>query len=101
MHDWRQQSRELLELEPDVQLKAPPGIVLQRSHCPHCKHQLRPLENIPLVSWLVLRGRCGHCGVAISMQYPLVELLCGICSAIVVWKFGFGWQAGAGLLFTW
>ena len=52
MHDWRQQSRELLELEPDAKLHMPPGIVREPSHCPHCKHPLSPLENVPLLSWL-------------------------------------------------
>jgi leader peptidase (prepilin peptidase)/N-methyltransferase len=101
MHDWRQQSRDLLELEPDAGVNAPPGIVREPSHCPHCKHPLSPLENVPLLSWLVLRGHCRHCGAAISMQYPLVELLCAVCSALVLWKFGLGWQAGAALLLTW
>jgi len=101
MHDWRQQSRELLEIEPDSKLHVPPGIVREPSHCPHCKHPLGPLDNIPLLSWLVLRGHCRYCGTAISMQYPLVELLCGVCSALVMWKFGLGWQAGAALLLTW
>jgi len=101
MHDWRQQSRELLELEGDGALSTPPGIVREPSHCPHCKHPLGPLDNIPLLSWLVLRGHCRYCGGAISMQYPLVELLCAVCSALVLWKFGLGWQAGAALLLTW
>jgi leader peptidase (prepilin peptidase)/N-methyltransferase len=100
LHGWRQQSRELLELEgePDP---APPGLVWESSHCPACKHKLGVLENLPLVSWLALRGRCKHCGTSISIQYPLVELLTGICSLVVVWKFGFTAQAGAGLLLTW
>ena len=102
MHDWREQSRELLELEPDGgSMPAPPGIVREPSHCPHCKHPLGPLDNIPLLSWLVLRGHCRYCGTAISMQYPLVEVLCAACSAVVMWKFGLGWQAGAALLLTW
>lgn len=101
MHDWRQQSRELLEIEGDGNALAPPGIVHEPSHCPHCKHALGPLDNIPLLSWLLLRGHCRYCGATISMQYPLVELLCCICSAIVVWKFGFGWQASAALALTW
>ena len=101
MHDWRQQSRELLELEGDDNSLAPPGIVREPSHCPHCKHSLGPLDNIPLLSWLLLRGHCRYCGATISMQYPIVELLCCICSAIVMWKFGFGWQAGAALVLTW
>ncbi len=103
MHDWRMQSRELLELDETSESTepAPPGIVREPSHCPKCKHPLGVLDNIPLLSWLLLRGRCRYCKVPISIQYPIVELLTGICSAAVVWHFGFGWQAGAGLLLTW
>jgi len=101
MHGWRTQSRELLELSPGDEAEAPPGIVREPSHCPKCKHPLGALENIPLVSWLVLRGRCKHCGTRISAQYPLVELLSAVCSAVVVWKFGFAWQSAAALVFTW
>jgi len=100
MHQWREQSREMLELGGDVE-PTPPGLVWQASHCPQCKHALGALENIPVVSWLVLRGRCKHCGTKISVQYPLVELLTAVCSALIVWKLGVGWQAAAGLLFTW
>jgi len=102
MHGWRQQSREILELEfepePDT---PPPGLVWEPSHCPKCKHKLGVFENIPLLGWLALRGRCKHCHAPISAQYPLVELLAGLCSAAIVWKFGFSLQAGAGLLLTW
>lgn len=100
LHQWREQSRELLELEGDPE-PAPPGLVWQRSHCPQCKHALGALENIPVFSWLVLRGRCKHCGTKISAQYPLVESLTAVCSALIVWKFGVTWQSAAGLLFTW
>lgn len=102
MHGWKQQSRELLEIDPPAaEPSAPPGIVREPSHCPHCKHPLGAMENIPLLSWLVLRGRCRHCAAPISIQYPLVELLSGICSAIVVWKYGLAWQSAAALIFTW
>jgi len=101
MHQWREQSREVLELDNAEAEPPPPGLVWQASHCPQCKHPLGALENIPVVSWLVLRGRCKHCGAKISAQYPLVELLTGICSLIIVWKFGMSWPAATGLLFTW
>ena len=101
IHAWREQSREILELDPGEAACAPPGIVREPSHCPQCKHKLGALENIPLFSWLALRGRCKHCGASISAQYPLVELLACLSSVLIVWKFGVTWQAGAGLGFTW
>jgi leader peptidase (prepilin peptidase)/N-methyltransferase len=97
---WRRDAREMLELAPDG-LPAPPDLVRQGSHCPHCRHSLAAWDNIPLVSWLLLRGRCRYCRAPISVQYPLVELLCGVASAIVVWKFGPTWQSAAALVFTW
>jgi leader peptidase (prepilin peptidase)/N-methyltransferase len=100
IHAWRQQSRELLEIEADGEAD-PPGLVWEPSHCPKCKHKLGVLENIPLLSWLALRGRCKHCGTPISAQYPLVELTAALASAAIIWKFGVNWQAGAGLLLTW
>ena len=101
MHDWREQSRELLELPAPPEAEIPPGLVWEPSHCPRCKHKLSAIENIPLFSWLVLRGRCRHCAAPISAQYPFVELLTGVASALIVWKFGIGWQSAAGLAFTW
>jgi leader peptidase (prepilin peptidase)/N-methyltransferase len=97
---WRQEARDVLELEDDA-APLPPGIVREPSHCPQCKHRLAASDNIPLFSWLLLRGRCRYCKAPISIQYPLVELLSAILSAIVVWKFGPTWVALAGLVFTW
>lgn len=99
MHDWREQSREMLGLEAtaDDGGKPPPDLVFRRSHCPQCKHTLSPLDNVPLFSWLLLRGRCRYCQAAISVQYPLVELLTAAATLIVVWKFGFSPEAAAAL----
>jgi leader peptidase (prepilin peptidase)/N-methyltransferase len=97
---WRQEARDVLELEDDA-APLPPGIVREPSHCPRCKHRLAASDNIPWFSWLLLRGRCRYCKAPISIQYPLVELLSAILSAIVVWKFGPTWVALAGLVFTW
>ncbi|HEY8586602.1 MAG TPA: A24 family peptidase [Rhodanobacter sp.] len=98
--EWRREARDVLELEADA-TPLPPGIVREPSHCPHCKHPLSALDNIPLFSWLLLRGRCRYCQAKISIQYPLVELLSGVLSAVIVWKFGPSWAALAGLLLTW
>ncbi|MDW2980582.1 MAG: A24 family peptidase [Rhodanobacter sp.] len=97
---WRQEARDVLELQADT-TPLPPGIVREPSHCPHCRHPLSARDNIPLFGWLLLRGRCRYCQAKISLQYPLVELLCGVLSALVVWKFGPSWAALAGLALTW
>lgn len=98
--EWRREARDVLELEA-VDAALPPGIVREPSHCPHCKHPLSAADNIPLFGWLLLRGRCRYCKARISIQYPLVELLSGVLSAVVVWKLGPTWPALAGLVLTW
>lgn len=100
MHEWRVQSREMLELDADAADAAPPDIVFKSSHCPQCKHALSALDNIPLASWLVLRGRCRYCKAAISMQYPLVEALTAIATLVVVATFGATWTGAAGLVLS-
>jgi leader peptidase (prepilin peptidase) / N-methyltransferase len=77
------------------------NLIVPRSACPECKAPIGALQNIPVLSYLVLKGRCANCGTAISARYPLVEALTGILSALVAWKFGFGWAALAGLVLTW
>lgn len=71
------------------------------SHCPHCRHKITALENIPVLSYLWLKGRCSACEEKISPRYPLVESITAILSIIVAWHFGFGWPALAALFFTW
>lgn len=83
MFEWRQQCGELLE-QPELALEAPPDLVRTPSHCPHCGHRIRWYENIPVVSWLVLRGRCSACKAPISLQYPAVELLTALLSLAVI-----------------
>jgi leader peptidase (prepilin peptidase) / N-methyltransferase len=98
--EWRLDALDTLGVEPEDQ-PLPPGIVREPSHCPHCQHRLSALDNIPLFGWLLLRGRCRYCKTSISIQYPLVELLSGVLSAVIVWKFGPTLPAIAGLVFTW
>lgn len=96
---WQRDSREILG-EPETYDPPPPGIVVERSHCPNCKHQLSWYENIPVLSWLALRGRCRNCKTRISAQYPLVELLTAVLMVACVARFGFGWQGFGAMVFT-
>ncbi|MFK7090133.1 A24 family peptidase [Chromobacterium violaceum] len=70
------------------------------SHCPACRAPVRPWHNVPLLSYLLLRGRCGDCGEAISRRYPLVELLCGVLYGFLAWKLGWGWPLAGALALT-
>ena len=97
--EWKRDAREVLE-QPELYDPPPPGIVVERSHCPHCGHQLSWYENIPLFSWLALGGKCRKCKAPISVQYPLVELLTAVLCALCVWRFGFGWQGFGACLLT-
>ncbi|MGO3128153.1 MAG: prepilin peptidase [Luteimonas sp.] len=96
---WKRDSREILG-EPELYDPPPPGIVVERSHCPHCGHQLSWYENIPVLSWLALRGKCRSCKAPISAQYPAVELLTMLLFVACVWRFGFGWQGFGALVLT-
>ncbi|WP_417660568.1 prepilin peptidase [Pseudomonas sp.] len=98
--DWQSQAREALEL-PAEDAKQTFNLILPNSTCPSCKHEIRPWENIPVVSYLALRGKCSSCKTAISKRYPLVELACGALSFFIAWHFGFTWQTGLMLLLTW
>ncbi|WP_448679302.1 prepilin peptidase [Pseudomonas nicosulfuronedens] len=98
--DWQQQARETLGL-PEGEKRPTYNLVLPNSQCPHCAHEIKPWENIPVVSWLALGGKCSSCKAPISKRYPLIELACGMLSAFIAWHYGFGWQTGAMLLLTW
>ena len=98
--EWRAQAQEVLGLPAD-----PAGATYNLMHpgscCPQCNHPIRAWENIPLLSYLLLKGRCAHCREPISARYPFTELACALISATVAWHFGFGWQAGAVMLLSW
>jgi len=98
--DWQREAREMLGLPQDGPQNTY-NLILPNSQCPHCAHEIKPWENIPLVSWLALRGKCSSCKAPISKRYPLIELACGVLSAFIASHYGFGWQAGAMLLLTW
>ena len=96
---WTRDSREMLG-EPELYDPPPPGIVVERSHCPQCRRVLRPWENIPLLSYALQRGRCRGCGTRISPQYPVVEAFTALLVLACVWRFGFGWQGFGAILLT-
>lgn len=97
--EWRAQCAELLGQplpnQPAFNLWTPP------SRCPSCGHTIGVSENIPVLSYILQRGRCAHCHTPISSQYPLVEVLSAVLAGVVAWHFGFGWPAAAALLLTW
>jgi leader peptidase (prepilin peptidase) / N-methyltransferase len=104
--EWRVQAAEVLagpNPPADAAAPSPDRLTLSTpaSACPNCKAPIKPWQNIPLVSWLALRGRCASCKTKISARYPIVELATGVLSAWVAWHFGFGAAAACALLFTW
>jgi len=77
------------------------NLMVPRSRCPNCGHGISALQNIPVISWLLLRGKCGGCSTPIAARYPLIEALTGLLSIAVLWQFGFGWLGLACLVATW
>jgi len=77
------------------------NLVVPRSACPHCGHQITALENVPVISWLVLGGKCSSCKAPISARYPMIEALTALLSAGLVWHFGSGWAGMAAVVFGW
>lgn len=79
----------------------PFNLLVPRSACPHCGHQISALENIPVISYLWLKGRCSGCQTPISKRYPIIEIATAVLSVAIAWHFGFTWQCLAALFFTW
>jgi leader peptidase (prepilin peptidase)/N-methyltransferase len=96
--EWQAQCVELAGGEPDTQTRF--NLLVPGSHCPACKTPLRIRDNVPLVSYFARRGRCAHCGAAISLRYPIVEALTAALSVWVAWRFGFSLAGLAALGFT-
>ncbi len=101
MRDWRLQCHELQGTSPSAEDLKPYNLNTPRSRCPGCNHAIGMWENIPVISYLILHGRCKKCGQPISIRYPLIEVLTALLSALVAWHFGFSWQTAAALLLTW
>ena len=102
--DWREQCAELAGTAQSAHPRPPPetyNLFVPRSKCPSCGHGITALENIPLVSWAVLRGRCSACGTRISPRYPLVELIAGVAAYWCATRYGAGLAAFAAMVFVW
>lgn len=104
---WDKDCRLFLAENGDLQLdenrppEAPFNLLRPRSRCPHCGHQIAAWENIPVLSYLLLRGKCSRCGAAISIRYPVVELLSAVIALLVAWRFGPHWQTTAAIVLSW
>ncbi len=98
---WRQDCAEILGASAETPSGEKLSLWHPPSRCPHCGHRLAIWENIPVLSYLWLRGRCANCRTPISPRYPLIELLTGLLSVAVVWRFGLSWEGSAALIFTW
>jgi len=99
--EWHEQCLEFMEQQDKTEDKSPLTLSNPRSRCPHCGHQIKAIENIPVISYLFLRGRCSGCGASISIRYPLIELTSCLLSLAVAWRFGVTPQMAAALLLTW
>lgn len=99
--EWREHCMEIADAPPEPVPAEKFNLVVPRSRCRNCGHKISAWENIPLLSYLLLKGRCTECKTAISFQYPAVELITGILSAWVAIHFGLDWRLPAALLLTW
>jgi leader peptidase (prepilin peptidase)/N-methyltransferase len=102
-NNWSRQCRELLQPDHEVDgtAKQPFNLMRPASHCPACGHHIRACENIPVASYIFLRGRCAACHIRIPARYPLIELATAILSVFTAMHFGYTSQTAAALAFTW
>jgi len=99
--EWRQQCRELLEIEAVEDDGKELNLVRPRSHCPHCGGSVGALQNIPVFSYLWLKGRCAHCGAAIGLRYPVIEILSALAALAAASHYGLTWELAGALALGW
>lgn len=97
---WRQDCLEYLQM-PAEEAPEAFNLLWPGSRCPVCKTEIKAYQNIPVISYIFLRGKCSHCATPIPLRYPSVEALTGLCSALLAWHFGYGLPLLFGLLLTW
>jgi leader peptidase (prepilin peptidase) / N-methyltransferase len=98
---WRKDCQEFLELQADTEPKEPFNLVFPNSRCPACNTPIKPYQNIPVISYVFLQGKCAQCSNPIPLRYPVMEAFTGLASFMIAWHFGFTPQVGFALLLTW
>jgi leader peptidase (prepilin peptidase)/N-methyltransferase len=97
---WRKECLAYLELEADKNGEVF-NLVLPLSRCPSCNTPIKPYQNIPVISYVFLKGRCANCRHPISLRYPIIEAFTSLMSVIVAWHFGYALETIFALLLTW
>ncbi|MBP2279599.1 leader peptidase (prepilin peptidase)/N-methyltransferase [Psychrobacter sp. PL19] len=113
VYGWRQECSQFLSQQVDINPEHAAGLThmvandlpltlsTPASRCPHCAHKIKWYENIPLISWMVLRGRCSDCKVAIGLRYPIVELITALLSVLIIYQFGVSATGLSALILVW
>lgn len=106
--DWQNQCNDFLTNNNNLETlpsndhnQEPFNLMVPASTCPHCGHKIRAWENIPVISYLCLRGKCSSCKSGISIRYPIIELMTGLLSVAAIYHVGINWNGLAALVFTW
>lgn len=99
--EWKSEARMILELAPEQAGQPRVSLLSPPSSCPQCGARIRPWHNLPVLGWLLLRGRCADCKAPISAQYPVIELAAGVVAAVCAWRFGWGWELAGALALSW
>lgn len=98
---WRSECRVILALDEEAEATSNFNLAFPQSHCPTCQAPIKPWQNVPIVSWLLLKGRCASCKTAISPRYPIIEFCAGLLAALAAWQFGATWQLPLVLVLGW
>ena len=100
--EWKSECKLILDPDsPDEEPAEPFNLAFPNSHCPNCDAPIRAWQNIPVISYVLLRGQCANCKVSISARYPIIEAVTALMSAIIVWQLGASLEMLAALFFTW
>ena len=98
---WRKDCCELLEVKREASAESTFTLSHPNSHCPNCKAAIKPWQNIPILSYLFLRGKCGNCGVGISLRYPIIELVTALMTLALASQYDASWALFGAMIFTW